>query len=64
VISVNGVDEPFLVESVRELLHRHHIDGRGVAVAMRGEVVPRSQWDHVAVIDGTTIEIVTAAAGG
>jgi sulfur carrier protein ThiS len=27
-------------------------------------VVPRSQWDHARVVNGASIEIVTAAAGG
>jgi sulfur carrier protein len=38
--------------------------GRGVAVALDREVVPRSRWDEVAVPEGAHIEIVTAAAGG
>jgi sulfur carrier protein len=37
---------------------------RGVAVAIDREVVPRSCWDAVAVVEGSLVEVVTAAAGG
>ena len=64
MIRVNGAPEKFAGESVTQLLDRLHVDGRGIAVAMNGDVVPRSQWDHARVDDGASIEIVTAAAGG
>lgn len=38
--------------------------GRGVAVALDGEVVPRGAWDRTAVPDGAAVEIVTAVQGG
>ncbi|MGH9110563.1 MAG: sulfur carrier protein ThiS [Acidimicrobiales bacterium] len=38
--------------------------GRGVAVAVDREVVPRSRWGHQTVGDGARVEVVTAAAGG
>lgn len=37
---------------------------RGVAVAVDGEVVPRSAWGSTPITVGAAIEIVTAAAGG
>jgi sulfur carrier protein len=37
---------------------------RGVAVAINGEVVPRSTWEHAEVAPGDAVEIVSAAAGG
>jgi sulfur carrier protein len=37
---------------------------RGIAVALDGEVVPRSRWESEVVADGQRIEVVTAAAGG
>jgi len=37
---------------------------RGVAVAVDLEVVPRSEWTAVRPAEGSSIEIVTAAAGG
>jgi len=37
---------------------------RGVAVAVNGEVVPRSRWEAVALRDGDRVEVLTAAQGG
>lgn len=37
---------------------------KGVAVAVNGEVVPRSTWGSTPVTPGDDVEIVTAAAGG
>lgn len=37
---------------------------RGVAVAVDGQIVPRSAWAGAELRPGATIEIVTAAAGG
>jgi sulfur carrier protein len=38
--------------------------GRGVAVAVDREVVPRSAWASTVLTDGAVVEIVSAAAGG
>jgi sulfur carrier protein len=64
VIRVNGVDEPFVDETIVELLTRHFIEPRGIAVALEGEVVRRADWSETRLRDGAQIEIVTAAAGG
>lgn len=39
-------------------------EGRGVAVAVDGEVVPRGAWDRTALDDGARVEIVAAVQGG
>ena len=39
-------------------------DGRGVAVALEGEVVPRAQWPSTELHDGATVEVVVAVQGG
>jgi len=39
-------------------------DGRGVAVAVEGEVVPRVQWPNVELRDGARVEVVVAVQGG
>ena len=38
--------------------------GRGGAVALDGDVVPRSQWSGTTLRDGSVVEIVTAVQGG
>lgn len=64
MIRVNGRDEQHRDESVTQLLVRLGIEARGVAVALDGDVVRRSEWDATTVNDGAVVEIVTAAAGG
>jgi sulfur carrier protein len=39
-------------------------DGRGVAVALEGEVVPRRVWAETRVADGQTVEVLEARQGG
>jgi len=37
---------------------------RGVAVAVDGEVVPRSAWDATALREGQQVEVLHAVQGG
>ncbi len=39
-------------------------DRRGVAAAINGEIVPRSDWDRLLLRDGDRVEIVGAVQGG
>jgi sulfur carrier protein len=39
-------------------------DARGIAVAVDGEVVPRSRWEATALHDGSAVEVVAAIGGG
>ncbi len=38
--------------------------GRGVAVALDGEVVPRSEWETTALREGQAVEVLAAIQGG
>jgi len=38
--------------------------GRGVAVAVDAEVVPRGQWDTHKLDDGARVEVLRAIQGG
>ena len=38
--------------------------GRGVAVAVAGEVVPRGAWETTKLSDGAKVEVVAAVQGG
>ncbi|GAA3681618.1 sulfur carrier protein ThiS [Nocardioides ginsengisoli] len=64
-ITCNG--EPVRTEAraVADLLHER-LGGRpdGVAVAVNGEVVPRSAWPDRLLADGDVVELVTAVQGG
>ncbi|HEY5265444.1 MAG TPA: sulfur carrier protein ThiS [Acidimicrobiales bacterium] len=64
MIRVNGDDDDYLGETVDSLMKRRAIEPRGVAVALDGEIVRRSAWSTTVINDGSSIEIVTAAAGG
>ncbi|GAC1435267.1 MAG: hypothetical protein NVSMB51_04410 [Solirubrobacteraceae bacterium] len=63
MISVNGRPEPGS-ESVATLVERLGVGARGVAVAVDGEVVPRSQWGAYELKDGARVEVVGAVQGG
>jgi len=39
-------------------------DGRGVAVALDGEVVARGAWDSTELADGARVEVLQAVQGG
>jgi sulfur carrier protein len=39
-------------------------DGRGVAAAVDGEVVPRDRWREIELADGQRVEVVQAVQGG
>jgi sulfur carrier protein len=39
-------------------------EGRGVAVALDGEVVPRRLWDEISLSEGQRVEVVQAVQGG
>jgi sulfur carrier protein len=39
-------------------------DARGVAVAVNGEVVPRTAWATTSVAAGDRVEVLTATQGG
>ncbi len=39
-------------------------DGRGLAVAVDAEVVPRSAWERRQLADGERVEILAAIQGG
>ncbi len=38
--------------------------GRGVAVAVAGEIVPRSRWPEAKLTPGVRVEVLTAVQGG
>jgi sulfur carrier protein len=67
VITVNGEprDVPGgtpVADVVAELLGGS--GGRGVAVALNGEVVPRTAWAQTLVSESDRVEVLTATQGG
>jgi sulfur carrier protein len=66
-VTVNGepreLDAGATVASVVELLEVSP-GGRGVAVALDGEVVTRSRWPETELSEGSLVEVVAAIGGG
>jgi sulfur carrier protein len=67
LITVNGerheLPEGATVATVVERLSAVP-EGRGVAVAVQGEVVPRTAWSRTALPEGAWVEVVGAVQGG
>jgi len=64
-VRVNGSPRPLVAAVVADLVREMGLDARrGIAVALNGTVVPRTEWVSRAVRDGDEIEIVGAAQGG
>jgi sulfur carrier protein len=65
LIYVNGSEQQDAT-TVAALLDRLGLgeQARGVAVALNGEVVPRSQWGSAPLAPGTRVEVVGAVQGG
>ena len=67
IIRVNGqlrdVDPPMRLSEVLDLAEGA-VAARGIAVAVNGEVVPRSRYATIELTEGATVEIVTAVQGG
>lgn len=64
-IEVNGEPRQATAgTTVGDLLDSLVEDRRGVAVAIDGEVVPRSGWDETDLHDGVRVEVVGAVQGG
>jgi sulfur carrier protein len=67
LVTINGerreLPPEATVASVIESLARGP-DGRGVAVAVAGEVVPRTAWAATKLTDGAQVEVVAAVQGG
>lgn len=66
MITVNGEAvelpaEPVIAQVVARLAGSR---GRGIAVALNGEVVPRTAWDSTVVTSGDKVEVLSANPGG
>jgi sulfur carrier protein len=66
VVTLNGerleLSEPATVEVAVQAAGAP--EGRGVAVAIDGEVVPRGEWATTEVRDGQQVEVLHAVQGG
>jgi sulfur carrier protein len=65
-IFINGNLRQFDGEkvSITTLIVTLNLTGKRLAIEKNGEIVPRSQFDAVTVVDGDKLEIVGAVGGG
>ena len=66
MIFVNGEPRERAGATIAELLSDLGVEdrARGVAVAVDGEVVPRSEWQETRLEPGQRVEVLRAAQGG
>ena len=64
-LTVNGAGRSLPGGStVADLVRAVTDQQRGLAVAVNGEVVPRTGWSATALRDGDRVEVLSAAQGG
>jgi sulfur carrier protein len=64
-VRINGEDQQLAADAtVEAVVALTCTSSRGIAVALNGDVVPRSTWGSVALSAGDEVEIVGAVAGG
>lgn len=64
-IVVNGEPQPLVGDrTVADLVAGTVASPRGIAVAVNGEIVPRSTWDGHVLVDGDRVELLAAHQGG
>lgn len=65
-VSINGKTRTFVGSAltVAELVRLLELEGKRLAIERNGEIVPRGQFDIVALQDGDKLEIVGAVGGG
>lgn len=63
-VSVNGQIEEIEAQSLDSYLNSKLLLGRRIAVELNGEIVPKSQFSSVMLVDGDVLEIVHAIGGG
>ena len=66
MITLNGEASEGAGRTIAELLAGLDVppEGRGVAVAVDAEVVPRGEWGTHVLTEGARVEVVTAVQGG
>lgn len=64
-LTLNGESAELSGEGLADVLKKLGVDEpRGVAIAVDGEVVPKSEWDAVVLKEGQSVEVVRAVQGG
>ncbi|PKO44562.1 MAG: thiamine biosynthesis protein ThiS [Betaproteobacteria bacterium HGW-Betaproteobacteria-22] len=65
-LTINGKPRNFDAQqfSVAHLVQLLELTGKRLAIELNGEIVPRSQFEHMVLKDNDKLEIVGAVGGG
>lgn len=64
-IQVNGESTELAdASTVADLATQLGARDRGSAVAVGGQVVPRTRWPETTLVEGSVVEVLTAVQGG
>ncbi len=64
-LTINGAAKQFPQPlNLTRLIAGLELSGKRIAIERNGEIVPRSQFDTVALVSGDRLEIVVAVGGG
>ena len=64
-ILLNGATMQIIKDSsVADLVNQLELPGAGVALAINGNVIPKSTWTSVTIADQDRIELISIAQGG
>lgn len=64
-LTINGEQRTFDASlTVAELVSRLDLTGKRLAIERNGEIVPRSRFAEIRLVDSDRIEIVVAVGGG
>lgn len=64
-LTINGAAKQFPQSlNVAQLVVALELTGKRIAIERNGEIVPRSQFDIIALASGDQLEIVVAVGGG
>ena len=63
---LNGASVEIEADTLVDLLTVHDIDHErnGIAIALNGDVIPRSRWTEHRLCEGDEVEVITAMQGG
>ncbi len=64
MVKINGKEIEISDITLAEYLYGTSYDVKRIAVERNGEIVPKSQYDSVVLMDGDCLEIVSFVGGG
>lgn len=63
-VNVNNNPTETSAVSIKQLAEQLNLPSVGVAVAVNNTMVPRTDWENTAIVEGSDIVIVKAFCGG